>query len=175
MLIKPKPWVDYKTGGYLFSPSTLPFHSSPKQSSPLHPDSAMRFKDSVEQQSYLKVASFKGNVELVFAGLDVLGATPWKINHDIFNVVLEVWNAGYRVGKLPPAEYDEPEPIMPPEAETDIKVKSVYQQRMKAYLNGKANNHSDRCSVNYKIEIARTVSISYLFLFHKDLTDMALQ
>ncbi|KAG6896061.1 hypothetical protein C0992_010594 [Termitomyces sp. T32_za158] len=139
MLIKPKPWLDYKTGGYLLSQS-----------------SAMRFKDSVEQQSYLKVASLKGNCELVFAGLDVLGSTPWQINRDVFNVVLEVWNAGYRVGKLPPAEYDQPEPVMPPEAETDIKAKSVYQQRMKAYLNAKANNHSDRCNVNYKIEIART-------------------
>ncbi|KAG6877418.1 hypothetical protein C0993_007661 [Termitomyces sp. T159_Od127] len=138
MLIKPKPWLDYKTGGYLLSQN-----------------SAMRFKDSMEQQSYLKEASSKGNVELVFAGLDVLGSTPWQINRQVFDVVLEVWNAGYRVGKLPPAEYDEPEPEMPPEAETDIKVKSVYQQRMRAYLNGKANNHSERCSVNYKIEIAR--------------------
>ncbi|KAG6872157.1 hypothetical protein C0995_012475 [Termitomyces sp. Mi166 len=138
MLVKPKPWVDYKTGGYLNSQS-----------------SAMRFKDSAEQQSYLKAACAKGNVELVFAGLDVLGSTPWKINRKIFDVVLEVWNAGYRVGKLPPAEYDEPEPVMPPEAETDIKAKSVYLQRQRAYLNAKANNHSDRCNVNYKIEIAR--------------------
>ncbi|KAG6865592.1 hypothetical protein C0991_001141 [Blastosporella zonata] len=138
MLVKPKPWLDYKTGGYLLSQN-----------------SAMRFKDSAEQQSYLKEASVKGNVELVFAGLDVLGTTPWQINREIFDVVLEVWNAGYRVGKLPPAEYDRPEPIMPPEAETDIRAKSVYQQRLKAYNAGKANNHSDRCSVNYKIEIAR--------------------
>ncbi|KAG6906515.1 hypothetical protein DXG01_013542 [Tephrocybe rancida] len=138
MLVKPKPWLDYRTGGYLNSQS-----------------SAMRFKDSAEQMSYLKQACLKGNVELVFAGLDVLGSTPWKVNREIFEVVLEVWNAGYRVGKLPPAEYDRPEPEMPAEAESDIRVKSVWQQRMKAWNSAKANNHSDRCSVNYKIEIAR--------------------
>ncbi|KAG6843409.1 hypothetical protein H0H87_004871 [Tephrocybe sp. NHM501043] len=138
MLVKPKPWLDYRTGGYLISQN-----------------SAMRFKDSAEQQSYLKHASLKGNCELVFAGLDVLGSTPWQINRAIFDVVLEVWNAGYRVGKLPPAEYDQPEPVMPPEAETDIRAKSVWQQRVKAWNAAKANNHSDRCSVNYKIEIAR--------------------
>ncbi|KAG5335655.1 hypothetical protein C0989_000845 [Termitomyces sp. Mn162] len=149
MLVKPKPWLDYKTGGYLTTQN-----------------SAMRFKDSAEQQSYLKAASLKGNVELVFAGLDVLGSTPWKINRRIFDVVLEVWNAGYRVGKLPPAEFDQPEPVCPPEAETDIKVKSVWQQRMKAYLNAKANNHSDRCNVNYKIEIARAFLGDTLYFPH---------
>jgi DNA-directed RNA polymerase len=29
---------------------------------------------------------------------------------------------------------------------------------MKAYAQAKANNHADRCGVNYKIEIARAVS-----------------
>ena len=79
----------------------------------------MRFKDSQEQQQYLKHASSRGNVELVYAGLDVLGSTPWQINHKIFNIVLEVWNAGYCLGKLPPAVYEEPEPERPPEMETD--------------------------------------------------------
>ncbi|KAG6812715.1 hypothetical protein H0H92_001076 [Tricholoma furcatifolium] len=138
MLVKPKPWVGYKNGGYLNSQN-----------------SAMRFKDSSEQQTYLKQAAERGNMELVFAGLDVLGSTAWQVNRKIFDVVLEVWNAGFRVGKLPPAEYDVPEPEMPPEVLTDIRAKSVYQQRLKAWTHAKANNHSDRCSVNYKIEIAR--------------------
>ena len=43
----------------------------------LLPGEVMRFKDSQEQQQYLKHASSRGNVELVFAGLDVLGSTPW--------------------------------------------------------------------------------------------------
>ena len=132
----------------------------------------MRFKDSQEQQLYLKHASSRGNVELVYAGLDVLGSTPWQINRKIFDVVLEVWNGGYRLGKLPPAVYEEPEPEKTPEMETDQKARSVFIQRQRQWLVNKANNHSDRCSVNYKIEIARTVSLlirfCFLFALHTD-------
>lgn len=119
----------------------------------------MRFKDSQEQQQYLKHASSRGNVELVYAGLDVLGSTPWQINRKIFDVVLEVWNAGYRLGKLPPAVHDEPEPEKIPGMETDQKARSVFMQRHRQWLVNKANNHSERCSVNYRIEIARAVSV----------------
>src|SRR6266481_5612961 len=55
---------------------------------------AMRFKDSQEQKAYLRHASQAGNVELVYAGLDVLGSTPWKINRSVFDIVLKVWNSG---------------------------------------------------------------------------------
>ncbi|KAK2465507.1 hypothetical protein APHAL10511_002399 [Amanita phalloides] len=138
MLVKPKAWVAPDQGGYIYNKTH-----------------AMRFKESIEQLSYLKHASELGNVELVYAGLDVLGATPWKINRRVFDIVLQVWNSGERMGKLPPAIYDEPEPEAPENFETDLKARSVYLQRIKAYNQGKANNHSDRCSVNYKIEIAR--------------------
>lgn len=124
---------------------------------------AMRFKDCQEQQTYLEHATALGNVELVYAGLDVLGSTPWKINRNIFDVVLKVWNSGERLCKIPPAVFDQPEPEKPPNMNTDIKAKSVYGARLKAFMHDKANNHSDRCSVNYKIEIARAVSF-YLIL-----------
>ncbi|KAL6308760.1 DNA/RNA polymerase [Sparassis latifolia] len=138
MLVKPKPWLDYDQGGYLYNKSSV-----------------MRFKESQEQQSYLRHASSQGNLELVYAGLDVLGSTPWQINRRIFDVVLQVWNSGERLSKIPPAVYDAPEPKKPENFESDPKARMIYIQRQKAYLHGKANNHSDRCSVNYKIEIAR--------------------
>jgi DNA-directed RNA polymerase, mitochondrial len=119
----------------------------------------MRFKESQEQQKYLNHAAKQGHVELVFAGLDVLGSTPWVINRDVFEVVLEVWNSGKRLGKVPPAEYDGVEPEKPVDADTDPGKRSVYQQRLKGHIQAKAANHSDRCSVNYKIEIARAVSV----------------
>jgi DNA-directed RNA polymerase len=124
----------------------------------------MRFKDSLEQQIYLKQASRDGSMELVYASLDVLGSTPWQINKDVFDVVLRMWNSGERMGKLPPAIFDEPEPIPPENMDQDIKAKTIHLQRMKAYNHGKANNHSDRCSVNYKIEIARAVSLGFLLI-----------
>jgi DNA-directed RNA polymerase len=118
----------------------------------------MRFKDSQEQTSYLRNADELGVIELIYAGLDVLGSTPWKINRKVFDVVLTVWNSGQRMPKIPPAEYDMPEPEKPGDLDTDMKAKSIYMQKMKAYQQNKASNHSDRCNVNYKIEIARAVS-----------------
>jgi DNA-directed RNA polymerase, mitochondrial len=117
----------------------------------------MRYKDSQEQLSYLKEASQIGNLELVYAGLDVLGSTPWKVNREIFDVVLQVWNSGQRLGKIPPAVPEEPEPEKPENYDTDPRARSNYLARQKAYVAARANNHSDRCSTNYKIEIARTV------------------
>ncbi|KAH7882208.1 hypothetical protein F5I97DRAFT_1939648 [Phlebopus sp. FC_14] len=138
MLVKPKPWLGPDQGGYLYNKSAV-----------------MRFKDCQEQQTYLEHASSLGNVELVYAGLDVLGSTPWKINRGVFDVVLEVWNSGVRFCKISPAVYDKPEPKKPENYDTDIKMKSTYNQRLKTYVQDKANNHSDRCNINYKIEIAR--------------------
>ena len=61
----------------------------------------MRYKDSPEQQQVLRIASDDGRIELIYASLDVLGTTPWKINQKVFKVVLEVWNSGKRLGKVP--------------------------------------------------------------------------
>ncbi|KAI6003176.1 hypothetical protein F5J12DRAFT_906188 [Pisolithus orientalis] len=149
MLVKPKPWLGPDEGGYFYNKSSV-----------------MRFKDCAEQQAYLEHASALGNVELVYAGLDVLGSTPWKINKQIFDVVLKVWNSGERLSKIPPAVFDKPEPEKPENYHTDIKARSVYSQRLRAYQQDKANNHSDRCSVNYKIEIARAFLGDAFYLPH---------
>ncbi|KAI6022796.1 DNA/RNA polymerase [Pisolithus microcarpus] len=149
MLVKPKPWLGPEEGGYFYNRSFV-----------------MRFKDSAEQQTYLEHATTLGNVELVYAGLDVLGSTPWKINRHIFDVVLEVWNSGERLCKIPPVVFDKPQPEKPENYHTDIKARSVYSQRLRAYQQDKANNHSDRCSVNYKIEIARAFLGDVFYLPH---------
>ena len=138
MLVRPKPWLSYNNGGYMYNRS-----------------SAMRFKDSREQEVYLRHASEAGRLELVFAGLDVLGSTPWLINRRVFDVVLEVWNSGEKFGKIPPAVPTEPEPIRPANMDTDNKAKVVFLQRQKQWMQARAANHSDRCSVNYKVDIAR--------------------
>ncbi|KDR74040.1 hypothetical protein GALMADRAFT_212223 [Galerina marginata CBS 339.88] len=149
MLVKPKPWINYNNGGYLYNKSH-----------------AMRFKDSQEQEVYLREATNAGNVELVYAGLDVLGATPWVVNKAIFDIVVTVWNSGERMGKMPPAVFDQPEPAIPEGADKDLQARSHHIVRQRAWAGAKANNHSDRCSVNYKIEIARAFLHDTFFLPH---------
>lgn len=123
----------------------------------------MRYKDSLEQSVYLQEASREGKLELVYAGLDVLSSTPWKINKQVFDVVLEVWNSGERFVKIPPAVYDEPEPIPPPDYDTNPRAKATHLARMKDWLNERANCHSNRCGINYKLEIARVVCMDSFF------------
>ncbi|KAF8902625.1 hypothetical protein CPB84DRAFT_1775848 [Gymnopilus junonius] len=149
MLVKPKPWLHYNDGGYIYNKSY-----------------AMRFKDSHEQEVYLREATNAGNVELVYAGLDVLGSTPWKINKDIFDIVVTVWNSGVRMGKIPPAIYDEPEPVLQEGQDKDLEARSYHIMRQRAWAQHKANNHSERCSVNYKIEIARAFLHDTFYLPH---------
>mgnify|MGYP002713930343 FL=1 len=137
MLVPPKPWLTHDSGGY-FSVKT----------------SAMRYKDSIEQSSYLRAASENNGLEVVLAGLDVLGNTAWVVNREVFDVVLQVWNSGEALADLPPAESHEPEPERPPP--DDIKAKGIYLQRLRQWNLNRASNHSQRCDINYKLEIARS-------------------
>ncbi|KAH8831286.1 DNA/RNA polymerase [Flagelloscypha sp. PMI_526] len=159
MLVKPKPWTSPDSGGYMYSRSPV-----------------MRFKDCAEQEEYFRRASDNNRIELIYAGLDTLGATPWKIHEKVFKVVLEQWNTGERMGKMPPAVFDLPQPsiqdilqeeltaagadttiqpLRPLNPQMEAVVKKKYNARLRQWNNGKGNNHSNRCSVNYKIEIAR--------------------
>lgn len=141
MLTKPKPWMNHDSGGYLYNKNSV-----------------MRFKDTQEQTSYLQHASALGHLELVYAGLDVLGATPWRINRPIFDTVLKVWNSGERFCKIPPAAYEVPEPRKSEEHDSDLTTKVSWMMKMRQWQVDRANCHSNRCSVNYRMEIARAVS-----------------
>lgn len=117
----------------------------------------MRIKDSLEQFQYLAEASRQGNLELIFSALDVLGSTPWVVNKDVFRVVLDVWNSGDALAEIPPAHLDIPDPMKPADYDSNDVSKKDYLMNLKDTINKRRNNHSDRCSVNYKLEIARAV------------------
>ncbi|KAN0065347.1 DNA-directed RNA polymerase [Thecaphora frezii] len=138
MLVPPKPWTTHDAGGYY----------SVRQS-------AMRFKDSAEQGSYLRAAAESGNLDTVLAALDVLGQTSWKVNRPVFDVMVEVWNSGSSIADMPPLEMETPEPTKPTNYDQDIQARAVYLQRLKQWNSQRAAIHSQRCDVNYKLEIAR--------------------
>ncbi|KAJ1923585.1 DNA-directed RNA polymerase, partial [Linderina pennispora] len=56
---------------------------------------------------------------------------------------------------IPPSTYDVPEPTKPEDYETNAQAKLKYSVEMKEWTNGRANQHSQRCDCNYKVEIAR--------------------
>jgi DNA-directed RNA polymerase len=52
---------------------------------------------------------------------------------------------------------------MPEDFDVNPRSKANYLVNMKGVLNEKRNNHGERCSVNYKLEVARAVSFSVPF------------
>ncbi|CAG8530136.1 4387_t:CDS:10, partial [Acaulospora morrowiae] len=137
MLIHPKPWLTYNSGGYMTSPTL-----------------AMRTKECPEQIAYLKKASELHYLERVFAGLDVLGSTCWAINNKVYDVVLEIWNSGEGAADIPPANLNLEMPEKPPDFETNLKSKAQWVKACKDITQKVRNNYSMRCSVNYKVDIA---------------------
>ncbi|SCV72946.1 BQ2448_6871 [Microbotryum intermedium] len=140
MVVKPKPWLSYDSGAYL-----------------IHSTQMMRTKDSDEQVQYLKQASDADNLDDVFTGLDVLGSVSWVINRPIFDIVSTVWNTGEALGDIPaagmlnlPIDVEKPTGL-----ETDLRALDTYRRRIKKVLHERRAAHSNRCDINYKLEIAR--------------------
>ncbi|KAF3902953.1 hypothetical protein ABW20_dc0101307 [Dactylellina cionopaga] len=138
MIAKPRPWCAWNDGAYYFTPCRM-----------------VRVKDSLEQSMYIKEASRQGNLDRLFAGLDVLGSTAWTINQKVFDVILQVWNTGERFADIPPATEKDvvlPEPPLPDADKTTL---AAYKIAFQELALARKNHHSQRCDVNFKMEIAR--------------------
>lgn len=130
----------------------------------------MRTKDSMEQIEYLRQASEADSLDEIFSGLDVLGSTPWSINRPVFDVVTEVWNSGEALADIPKKASISSivEPERPADMDTDPRAKDTFRHRMKQAILERRSAHSNRCDVNYKLEIARAVSSSRYILTTQD-------
>ncbi|KAG8954804.1 DNA-directed RNA polymerase [Tulasnella sp. 419] len=149
MLVTPLPWTSDIQGGYLTGRNHV-----------------MRVKDSKEQNLFLKQACQGKRLEEVFQALDVLGSTPWVINKAVLEVVLEAWNSGEALASIPPVKIDDTPPAKPDPDSTDMKAKIAYSTAVRAFEHAKRNNHSERCSMNYKIDIARAFVNDTIYFPH---------
>ena len=139
MIVVPKPWTSIDEGGFLASSVE-----------------AVRMKHGdVQQKQYARVAAKKGDMDQVFAGLDVLAKTAWKINHEVFDVMLAAWNSGDAVANLAP---EKPNIVYPeePKASEDPSARKLWMKQMKMAENQKTGLHSQRCFQNFQLEIARS-------------------
>ncbi|KAF8591711.1 DNA/RNA polymerase [Ramaria rubella] len=73
---------------------------------------------------------------------------------------------GERLLKIPPVAYEVPEPAPPPDYEWDARAKPIHMQCVKEWAHAKANCHSERCSVSYKLEIARAFLNEMFYFLH---------
>lgn len=121
----------------------------------------MRARDSPEQEQYVRLAAENGQLKGVFAALDALGSTAWRINKPIFNVISKVWNSGEALGDIPVdnAESTIPDPVKPSaEQLAEPSYREAYRAQVREVRAQRVKAHSQRCTLNYKLEIARAVS-----------------
>jgi len=128
----------------------------------------MRFKEGSEQARFLKGASDGRHLEPVFHGLDVLSATPWAINRKVFDVVLQAWNSGEAIADLPASQekaiYDVPR--KPDPEENDPHKRAIYVEQIKLVNQQQRKDHSERCKINYNLEIARSYLHDVFYIPH---------
>lgn len=137
MLVPPREWTLCNLGGYLYAHTSM-----------------VRVKDLAETVAYLKAALEQHTLGDVYKGLNVLGATPWTVNARILELVSRCWNTGEAFLDIPPVlEKPNLPPRLAPNA--DPGDKAEYQRKVRVALNEAASMRSQRCDINYKLEIAR--------------------
>ena len=137
MLVKPRPWISNKSGGYYYSQSNL-----------------IRTKDSPEQSAYIEAASKSHAIDPVYDGLNVLGETSWTVNERMFDVISQVWNKGAPFLEIPGIQHAV-QYLPRPASDADPSVVNKWKEKNREIANEFASNRSMRCDMNYKLEIAR--------------------
>ena len=144
MLVKPLPWLHSRAGGYL-----------------QHRFSAVRTSFNREHDEYIKAADEAEHLSAILRSLDVLGSTGWNINEKIFSVAANFWNSKESVpgicSPINPPEIEKPPEMKVEGAEVDSKIKKAYEKECQKRETLISNSFSERCSTNYKLEIARAV------------------
>lgn len=148
MVTEPKPWTGLREGGYLAHQSAI-MRCTPGDS---------------YQELYAKAALNNNGLEHVRAGLDVLGKTPWVINQDVYEIMLEAWNSGEEIANIPPEDPDLPVPPKPTN-EDDQELKA-WNRKVLEIENKRSGLHSNRCFQNFQMEIARSFRNETFYLPH---------
>ncbi|KNG87835.1 putative mitochondrial DNA-directed RNA polymerase [Aspergillus nomiae NRRL 13137] len=149
MICKPRPWNGPKDGGYFIYQSNI-VRATPGETL---------------QPSYIKAAMENNGLEQVREGLNILGRTGWRINRDVFEVMLEAWNSGEAVASLAPLNPDLPHPPKPA-PEEGFAAEKKWDNAMREIENRRSGMHSNRCFQNFQLEVARAYRNDTFYLPH---------
>ncbi|KAF1985028.1 DNA/RNA polymerase [Aulographum hederae CBS 113979] len=139
MLVEPEPWEGLAKGGFLKVPTKVIRQNS-------HDDT---------QLLYATAAIEKGDMDQVFAGLDILGRTPWRINRNVFDVMVAAWNTGESIASFPAENMDMPIPPEPTAEEGPL-ARRQWLRKLERINDEKSGYHSQRCFANFQLEVARS-------------------
>ncbi|KAK5115610.1 hypothetical protein LTR85_009781 [Meristemomyces frigidus] len=149
MIVEPRPWTGWNSGGYLHYPNPI-----------------LRLGNGDKSgKDYFLAADGQGDMEQVYAGLTALSKVPWKVHPEVFKVQLEAWNSGEPIGNFAPLH---PQIVVPPEPEasSDPNPRRNWLLKLREIENKRAGLHSKRCFQNFQLEIARAVVNETLYFPH---------
>lgn len=139
MVFEPKPWTAFDDGGYYTSSHGV-----------------VRLKGGDQsQRAYAESAIANGDMTKMLAGLDVLSKVPWQINKDVFEVMVQAWNAGEGIGAMVAEHDNSVVPPKEPPADASATEKKRWAKETKDYQDACAGLHSQRSFQNYQLETAR--------------------
>lgn len=149
MVCEPKPWTGFSQGGYIEIENPV-----------------LRIKNvDTAQKEYTAAAAERGDLDQIFKGLDVLGQTGWKINPEVFKVMLDAWNTGEAIANLPPLGKVFPT-VEEPGSMASPREKYEYFKSVQAIKNEQSGLHSNRCFQNFQMEIAKAYLHETFYLPH---------
>lgn len=123
----------------------------------------MRVSGGLEQLVALRLADKNHQLYDIYDSLNALGKTSWAINKPVFDVVADVWNSGEKFLDIVPAASEGSKDIQMPDYLKDDPSHPQYMPTYEFLIKEKAakerEEHSERCTTNYKLEIARAVRI----------------
>lgn len=138
MVAEPKSWIGFREGGFYE-------HSVP----------VVRLNSNdVQSKRYAITAAENGDMSQVFAGLDVLAKTQWKVNSFVFRVMLDAWNTGEAIAKIPPANPTSEKPREEPSI-AEPKARQKWIRAVRDAENQRSGLRSQRCFQNFQLEVAR--------------------
>ncbi|KAK9063780.1 hypothetical protein SSX86_017652 [Deinandra increscens subsp. villosa] len=134
MLLPPVNWTGYNRGGYLFLPSYI-----------------MRTHGAKQQRDVVKRTP-KKQLERVFEALNTLGATKWRVNRKVLDVVDRIWANGGRLADL--VDRDDVPALEEPDTDDETELKK-WKWKLKSIKKENRERHSQRCDTELKLAVAR--------------------
>lgn len=131
MVIPPQPWTNPMNGGYL----------------------TMRLKFiKTHHRNYLEELKHY-DMPIVYAAVNALQNTAWRINRRIYEVLSEVWNKGGCLGGLPSQE-PKPEPLKPVDIDTNKEARKAWKKKATLVYEENARAASQWKQIVFPLEVA---------------------
>ena len=151
MIVEPKPWTGYRQGAFLEQrEAVVRLHMNDPHS-----------------RNYAIAAANNGDMKQMFAGLNALARTRWRVNRDVFETMLAAWNSGEAMGKIVPESVEVVYPSEPAASE-DKRIRRKWMHEIQQIENHKASIKSQRCFQNLQLDVARAY-LNEVFYFPHNL------